>query len=107
MIGDTAGLIHPLCGNGMAMAIHSAKIASELVSNYFNGNGQSRPNLEANYKTAWALQFKKRLRMGRILAAILQKEKLSNFIMQILVLFPFILPIIIKNTHGKPILSKS
>jgi flavin-dependent dehydrogenase len=26
MIGDTAGLIHPLCGNGMAMAIHSAKI---------------------------------------------------------------------------------
>jgi 2-polyprenyl-6-methoxyphenol hydroxylase-like FAD-dependent oxidoreductase len=25
MIGDTAGLIHPLCGNGMAMAIHSAK----------------------------------------------------------------------------------
>jgi hypothetical protein len=23
MIGDTAGLIHPLCGNGMAMAIHS------------------------------------------------------------------------------------
>jgi hypothetical protein len=107
MIGDTAGLIHPLCGNGMAMAIHSAKIASELVSNYFNGNGQSRPNLEANYKTAWALQFKKRLRMGRILAAILQKEKLSNFMIQILVLFPFILPIIIKNTHGKPILSKS
>jgi 2-polyprenyl-6-methoxyphenol hydroxylase-like FAD-dependent oxidoreductase len=26
MIGDTAGLIHPLCGNGMAMAIHSAKL---------------------------------------------------------------------------------
>jgi 2-polyprenyl-6-methoxyphenol hydroxylase-like FAD-dependent oxidoreductase len=23
MIGDTAGLIHPLCGNGMAMAIHA------------------------------------------------------------------------------------
>jgi 2-polyprenyl-6-methoxyphenol hydroxylase-like FAD-dependent oxidoreductase len=29
MIGDTAGLIHPLCGNGMAMAIHSAKLATE------------------------------------------------------------------------------
>jgi flavin-dependent dehydrogenase len=28
MIGDTAGLIHPLCGNGM-MAIHSAKLAAE------------------------------------------------------------------------------
>jgi flavin-dependent dehydrogenase len=31
MCGDAAGMIHPLCGNGMAMAIHSAKIASELV----------------------------------------------------------------------------
>jgi flavin-dependent dehydrogenase len=30
MIGDTAGLIHPLCGNGMAMAIHSAKLAAEI-----------------------------------------------------------------------------
>jgi flavin-dependent dehydrogenase len=26
MIGDTAGLITPLCGNGMAMAIHGAKL---------------------------------------------------------------------------------
>jgi hypothetical protein len=25
MSGDTAGMIAPLCGNGMAMAIHSAK----------------------------------------------------------------------------------
>jgi hypothetical protein len=25
MIGDTAGLIHPMCGNGMAMAIHMQK----------------------------------------------------------------------------------
>ena len=36
MCGDAAGMIHPLCGNGMAMAIHSAKIASELVIDYFD-----------------------------------------------------------------------
>ena len=29
MLGDTAGLIHPFCGNGMAIAIHSAKLAAE------------------------------------------------------------------------------
>jgi flavin-dependent dehydrogenase len=34
MIGDTAGLIHPLCGNGMAMAIHSAKIVSKLIGTF-------------------------------------------------------------------------
>ncbi len=36
MIGDAAGMITPLCGNGMAMAIHSAKIATEAVHNYLN-----------------------------------------------------------------------
>ena len=32
MCGDTAGMIHPLCGNGMGMAIISAKLASNLIS---------------------------------------------------------------------------
>jgi flavin-dependent dehydrogenase len=36
MIGDTAGLIHPLCGNGMAMAIQ-CKIAADLVIAFVNG----------------------------------------------------------------------
>jgi flavin-dependent dehydrogenase len=27
MIGDAAGLITPLCGNGMSMAMHASKIA--------------------------------------------------------------------------------
>ena len=31
MCGDAAGMITPLCGNGMAMAIHSAKILSGLI----------------------------------------------------------------------------
>ena len=30
MVGDSVGMIHPLCGNGMAMAIHSAKLLSEF-----------------------------------------------------------------------------
>ncbi|MFM7599950.1 MAG: NAD(P)/FAD-dependent oxidoreductase, partial [Pseudanabaena sp.] len=32
MIGDTAGMITPLCGDGMAMALRSAEIAVPLVS---------------------------------------------------------------------------
>ncbi len=35
MAGDSAGLIHPLCGNGMAMAVHSAKLLSELMLEAF------------------------------------------------------------------------
>jgi menaquinone-9 beta-reductase len=104
MIGDTAGLIHPLCGNGMAMAIHSAKIASELVYRYFNKEINSREDLEKKYRNEWNSNFRSRLKMGRFLATILQKQKLSEFLMNILIKFPFLLPLIIKRTHGKPII---
>lgn len=102
MIGDTAGLIHPLCGNGMAMAIHSAKIASELVIQYFNEeiNGET---LEQLYTKEWNHMFRKRLRAGRYITALLQKEKLSSLLTGAMTLFPGLLPLLIKKTHGKPI----
>lgn len=103
MIGDTAGLIHPLCGNGMAMAIHSAKIASELVIDYYDNNSTSRASLEEAYTTKWKFHFQSRLKAGRFLANLLLKPRISSILMRTLVLFPSILPIIIKKTHGKPI----
>jgi flavin-dependent dehydrogenase len=105
MIGDTAGLIHPLCGNGMAMAIHSAKIVSVLIGNYFNDEIKSRAELEKKYSNEWNVNFSKRLKMGRLLSEIFQKQNLSDVLLRILVRFPFLLPIIIKKTHGKPIIN--
>jgi hypothetical protein len=103
MIGDTAGLIHPLCGNGMAMAIHSAKIVSELVAKFYNKEIISRNELENKYIEQWNFNFKDRLKMGRFLSNIMQKQKLSSLLMHILITFPSLLPLIIKKTHGKPI----
>ena len=103
MLGDSAGLIHPLCGNGMAMAIHSAKIASELLLKYRNHEIQSRVDLERKYTEAWNLHFKKRMQTGRILARVLQNQQLSKIILQLCVAFPKLLKGIITMTHGKPI----
>lgn len=107
MIGDTAGLIHPLCGNGMAMAIHSAKLASELVIDFLEEKISSRKILEEKYTQIWNENFKSRLATGRFLSKILQREKLASVLIQLLVIFPSILPHIIKRTHGKPIILKS
>ncbi|MFV8326973.1 NAD(P)/FAD-dependent oxidoreductase [Flavobacterium sp. ZS1P14] len=104
MIGDTAGLIHPLCGNGMAMAIHSAKIVSELIEKYFNNEIKSRNKLEEKYLQEWNSNFRKRLKIGHFLSNLLQRQKLSGVLMLIVITFPFILTQIIKKTHGKPIL---
>lgn len=104
MIGDTAGLIHPLCGNGMAMAVHSAKIASELVVDYFSGKIASRKALENKYTLDWNLNFRDRLRTGRWLAALMRREKAAALAMRLLAHFPKLLPYIIKQTHGKPLI---
>jgi flavin-dependent dehydrogenase len=102
MIGDTAGLIHPLCGNGMAMAIHSAKLISELLISFATNELKTRAELEKKYIKLWNFNFKKRLKFGRLLSKIIVKPKLSRTLMRLLIVFPFLLNTIIKKTHGKP-----
>jgi flavin-dependent dehydrogenase len=102
MIGDTAGLIHPLCGNGMAMALHSAKIAAELVLDFHAGT-ISRERLEKTYTQKWKMNFGRRLSMGRVLAGILRHKKIAGVLVSVVASFPALLPSIIKQTHGKPI----
>jgi flavin-dependent dehydrogenase len=103
MIGDTAGLIHPMCGNGMAMAIHSAKIASELVLDFYYGKIESRSELEKKYIQEWKKHFSKRLFFGRLLAKALTHKNFTHVMTTIAASIPSLLSVIIKQTHGRPI----
>ncbi|RZM23480.1 MAG: NAD(P)/FAD-dependent oxidoreductase [Pedobacter sp.] len=102
MIGDTAGLIHPLCGNGMAMAIHSAKICAELSAE-FADQKIGRNSMEKQYRKMWNRYFKTRMTIGRILSGIIRNKRLFSLLLAVLIKFPAMLPSIIKKTHGKPI----
>ena len=102
MCGDAAGMIHPLCGNGMAMAIHSAKIAAELLVEYFNKK-ISRQELEVAYTQQWRKEFKSRITTGRVLQAFFGKDNIARVMMYGLTHIPGVLPAIIKRTHGNPL----
>jgi flavin-dependent dehydrogenase len=103
MCGDSAGMIHPLCGNGMSMAIQSAQIASKLILNYLKENKMTRHQLEKRYIRQWNAQFKWRLKAGHFIAMLFRNDKTASILLQILKRMPFLLPLIIKQTHGKPI----
>ncbi|MDR5590283.1 NAD(P)/FAD-dependent oxidoreductase [Christiangramia sp. SM2212] len=103
MIGDSAGLIHPLCGNGMAMAIHSAKIASENLISFYEETDLTRSDIEDQYILEWNQNFRTRIKAGRILQKILLNQSLADFSQKIIRRFPGILPYIIKKTHGNQI----
>ncbi|WP_432410622.1 NAD(P)/FAD-dependent oxidoreductase [Rasiella sp. SM2506] len=97
MIGDAAGLIHPLCGNGMAMAIHSGKLLSEIfLQNDFN----NRTILEEKYTKIWSETFLKRLHTGRRVQGLLLQPSLTKAFFNISKMVPSLLPKIIAKTHG-------
>ena len=100
MIGDAAGMITPLCGNGMSMAFHSAKIAFKNIDGFFKRNF-SREAMEKQYATEWRKVFENRLRNGRIIQKLFGKTLLTNVFIRIVKYFPFIIKRMIKATHGK------
>ena len=105
MCGDAAGLIHPLCGNGMAMAIHSAKIAAELITAYFGTKSRNREILENQYSYEWKAAFNGRLAAGRRLQSVLLHPVWADRLMQLAVKSPKLIRKIIKTTHGQPLVS--
>ena len=103
MLGDAAGLIHPLCGNGMAMAIHSGKIAAEvLLQQLEKPQKMVRLELEKEYSVKWEQEFHTRLKAGKWLQKVLLNESLAEISQAVVARMPFLLPKIIKSTHGSP-----
>lgn len=102
MCGDSAGLIHPLCGNGMSMAIRGAKLLSEAILNADPKNEQDRLRMESSYSTSWDKAFSARLNRGRQLARVFSSDRATQLMLLGLRLWPGILPRIIASTHGQP-----
>jgi flavin-dependent dehydrogenase len=101
MLGDSAGMITPLCGNGMSIALHSAKIAAILIKNFLEQK-ISRPEMEERYAKEWTHLFANRLKTGRILQNFFGSDRLSNVFVSSFNTFPFLARPLIKMTHGKP-----
>ncbi|MGB5943384.1 MAG: NAD(P)/FAD-dependent oxidoreductase [Leeuwenhoekiella sp.] len=102
MAGDSAALIHPLCGNGMAMAIMGAKLLSENILNYFRNSEISHWQMEKNYSKEWEQHFKERLFYGRQLQRLLEHPELSDWGIRLAQYVPALIQKLITKTHGRP-----
>ena len=99
MIGDAAGMITPLCGNGMSMALHASKIAAEKIQTFLKGT-ISRELMEQNYSAEWKENFESRLQTGRMLQRLLTNAWLTTLMIRIGRSFPVLIKALIKKTHG-------
>lgn len=102
MAGDAAGMITPLCGNGMAMAIHSGKIVSDIIIQAKQEN-HNRLWVEQTYWRQWTNAFSQRLRVGRLVQTTLfGSEWSSRIAVSIAIRSKPMSNIIMRNTHGAP-----
>ena len=99
MLGDAAGMITPLCGNGMSMALHGSKIAYEHIDAFLQKK-ISRAEMEQQYIKYWNKEFASRLRTGRMIQRFFGKSSITNLFIQSFKAFPFLASPLIKQTHG-------
>jgi flavin-dependent dehydrogenase len=99
LTGDAAGMITPLCGNGMSMAMHAGKIAVGLIDEFLQGR-ISRDKLENDYSAAWDREFASRLKTGRFIQGMFGKPVATNMFIRTMKPFPAAVRMLIKQTHG-------
>ncbi len=101
MVGDAAGMITPLCGNGMSMALHGSKIAASFM-HYFLITTITRAEMEKQYTRQWNQEFAHRLKMGRRIQRLFGRNWLTNLFITLVKPFPGLVSYLVRQTHGKP-----
>ncbi|MEP7318076.1 MAG: NAD(P)/FAD-dependent oxidoreductase [Panacibacter sp.] len=101
MVGDAAGLIAPLCGNGMSMAMHAGKLAYENI-NAFLEKKITRTQMEHHYTIQWQHQFSKRLFTGRTVQRFFGNNTSTSLFLATMNKMPWLAKKIINTTHGQP-----
>jgi menaquinone-9 beta-reductase len=100
LLGDAAGLIAPLCGNGMSIAMHTSKIAAGFIDQFLQQQ-LSRTQMESAFVKQWHLHFAKRLWYGRIIQLFFGKNQVTNLFIKMMKKMPSLTNWLITQTHGK------
>lgn len=99
MVGDAAGLITPLCGNGMSMAMHASKLAFENIDMFLKGT-ISRKTLQDNYTMQWRQHFNTRLQTGRFVQSVFGNNTATAIFLKTMYHTKWLAKKIIAATHG-------
>lgn len=99
MIGDTAGMIAPLCGDGMAMALHSAALAAPRAADFLDGRATAE-DFRAWYASAWDDAFGRRMQVGRWMHRGYIRPLLANAAVRLCNAVPTLGRWLIRNTRG-------
>ncbi len=92
-VGDAAGAISPLSGNGMSMALHGSKILAEAIL--------QQPNaVRKHYSTNWRSAFGSRIAGARMLNAVMLNPSSHHMVLRTLNRLPGLKQRIVRKMQG-------
>jgi flavin-dependent dehydrogenase len=98
-LGDTAVMIPPLCGDGMAMALRSAELCAPLAHEFLRGS-LSLAMWADRYCKLWHTEFQRRLRFGRLLQKLLSAPLVSDLAVGVGRIVPHLASYLVQATRS-------
>ncbi len=98
-IGDTAAMIPPLCGDGMAMALQTALLCAPLADEFLRGR-RTLVDWQQRYSREWHVAFDTRLRVGRAVQHGLGWPWVGDAMLDLGRLLPSLATYLVQATRG-------
>jgi menaquinone-9 beta-reductase len=98
MAGDAAGLVAPLAGDGIAIALHSGQMAANFASQILSGKSTREVSLNG-YALTWRKQFQSRLRLSWALQPLMFQPVAASGALRILRAIPTVGNYLIRKTR--------
>ncbi|HEX7358719.1 MAG TPA: NAD(P)/FAD-dependent oxidoreductase [Ignavibacteriaceae bacterium] len=99
MVGDAARVISPLAGDGIGMAMESARMLFEIISKY-GIDDTNREKIYSFYKKQYEKVFNKRLYTAKLIQGIILNRKSRRLGFGLVKNYPALLPYLIKFTRS-------
>jgi flavin-dependent dehydrogenase len=100
LIGDSAGSITPLCGNGMSMGMRASKLLAIELIRYFEGKC-SMLEVSSAYCKSWNKAFNSRITAGYYLQNLFGKKNTTHLALKVLSKTPALMKKLVSLTHGE------
>ncbi len=100
-VGDAAGMIAPLCGDGQAMALSSAKLLAELIERLpVDFGSEQREELVRAWTRSWRQNYARRMWLGRCLQRLLLRPRIAHHALGVLGCCPALAQGLMRWTRG-------
>ena len=100
-LGDAAGSLAPITGNGMSMALRSA---ATLTKNIYDNMTSEFPfqEIARDYTHFWNQEFSARIKFSRHLQKLAEFPSLTKMSIFLMKTFPGFAQKLVRSTHGNP-----